>query len=406
MAAVLPFHETEEFHFPDDAGEGLSGLGALAAAKRTDSEMIAASNSELTRLLWNRTILHKAMAGKTFQLGVQDGQLMIRLSSAIPKTLVPWQGMSGNIQTVSFFSTNSKMRCPTFDLPAGSGLVGGACPAAGPAQTTSIGRGDKGGSILKVISGRTVMATEPNVEFNLARTVCASCYAVGGSYGQLSTQTVELVHLAVMQAAVADESIRSALIDAMAWAIPNLPFAKHQEGEGSFDEQGNVVGAKAGLAPPAEVRKRMARYPHVLRVHSSGDFFAPDYARIWLEVARRVQASHGDSIIFWAPTRTNFIPSWQKFWAEANVPSNFTIRPSAYHVGDPAPMVQGLSAGTSVLTEDDSKVSKGEKFDHQCGVYDLKAGNKTCVEAKDPEGREGCRACWMRPDLRVNYVAH
>jgi hypothetical protein len=410
MAAVLPFLETEEFHFPEEAGTGLSGLGSLAAAKRTDDEIVAASNMELTKLLWLREVLQKGLAGKTFQLVFdrKKGQLIIRLSSPLAADTVPWYGMQGDVQNVSFFSTNTKMRCPTFDLPAGSGLVGGACPAAGPAQTTSIGRGEKGGSILKVIDGRSVMALYPDVEFNLARSVCASCYATGGSYGKASTQLSELVHFAVMKAAILNPAMQAALIEALVWQIPNLPYAEYQEGE--EDEKSK----KRGAASPDEVRKRMALprpslpngYPNTIRIHSSGDFFDQRYARMWLEIARRVYQTHGMNIIFWAPTRTQFLPTWAKFWSEAEIPPNFTIRPSAYHVGDSAPMAQNLAAGTSVLTPEDSEVSKGEKFDHQCGVYDLDKGNRTCVEAKDPEGKPGCRACWVRPELRVNYVAH
>jgi hypothetical protein len=408
MAAVLPFLETEEFHFPEDTGEGLQGLGALAAANRTDEQIVGASNSELTRLLWTRTLLQQALKGVTFQLFADGGQLKIRLSKPIPAKLIPWQAMTADQQTFSLFSTNSKMRCPTFDLPAGSGLVGGACPAAGPAQSTSIGRGDKGGNLLTTIGGRTVLRLYPDVEYNLARSVCASCYATGGSYGQVSTQLNELVHLAVMQTAVqpGNEKVLKALIDALVWQIPLLPYDSYQAGKASVDASGQVTGAKAGLAAPDVVRERMKRYPKVIRIHSSGDFFSQPYAEMWLEVARQVQRTHGDQIIFWAPTRTSFIPTWAKFWDEADIPKNFTIRPSAYHVGDSAPAARGLASGTSVLTPDDSKISRGEKFDHQCGVYDLKAGNKTCVEALDPDGTPGCRACWVRGDLRVNYVAH
>lgn len=414
MAAVLPFLESEEFHFPENAGEGLAGLGALgAAADRTDAEIIGASNMELTKLLWMREVLQKALVGNSFRL-VHDAptnQLLIRLTHKIPKGVVPWYGMTNDTENVSLFSTNSKMRCPTFDLPAGSGLVGGSCPAAGPAQTTSLGRGDEGKNILKVISNKPVMTMYPDVEFNVARSVCASCYATGGTYGKSSTQLNELVHFALMKSAMQNPAMKAALIEALVWQVPNLPFALHQEGE---IEEGSAKHAK-GAATPEEARIRMAKprpgfphgYPNVVRIHSSGDFFNRTYAEMWLEVARRVYATHGMNIRFWAPTRTQFIPVWAEFWADADIPDNFTIRPSGYHVGDSAPMANGLAAGTSVLKEKDSAVSRGEKFDHQCGVYDLDPkADKSCVEAKDPNGAPGCRACWVHPAKRINYVAH
>lgn len=414
MAAILPFLETEEFHFPEDAGAGLNGLSALAASKTAD-EMVGKSNLELTRLLWARSLVEKELASRTFQLVIDTSKspsLIIRLNKAMPVDTVPWFRLSKAMQNINVFSTNSKMRCPTFDLPAGASSVGGTCPASGPAQTTSIGRGD---SVAKDMmtqrpDGRYFLKLYPDVEFNLARTVCAECYATGGTYGNTSTQVTEVVHAALVKAAMKDDAMREALTQAFVWQIPHLPYDRWQAGEGELDEEGNVVAKKAGHTPPDEVRKRMARFPKVIRVHSSGDFFNEKYASFWLDVARRVQAQHGEEIRFWAPTRTQFLPDWANYWTEqwkaGLIPSNFSIRPSGYHVGDPAPMLSGLAAGTSVLTPKDSAVSRGEKFDHQCGVYDLKEGNKTCVEALDPTGKPGCRACWVNPEKRVNYVAH
>ena len=410
MSAVLPFLETEEFHFPEDAGQGLNGLSALAALK-TNTEIVGKSNLELTRLLWARSLIQKELTARTFQLVIDTSKspsLIIRLNKPMPVDTVPWFRLSKAMQNINVFSTNSKMRCPTFDLPAGASSVGGTCPAAGPAQTTSIGRGDDAASAMltQKPDGRYVLKLYPTIEFNLARTVCAECYATGGTYGNTSTQVTELVHEALVKAAMKDSQMRAALLEAFVWQIPQLPFDRWQAGEGELDENGNVVAKKAGHTPPDEVRKRMARYPKVFRVHSSGDFFTTKYAQFWIDVARRVQEQHGEEILFWAPTRTQFLPNWMKFWAEANVPSNFIIRPSGYHIGDPAPESPGIAKGTSVLTPSDTKASKGEKYDHQCGVYDLKEGNKTCVEALDPQGNPGCRACWKNPEKRINYVAH
>jgi hypothetical protein len=158
----------------------------------------------------------------------------------------------------------------------------------------------------------------------------------------------------------------------------------------------------------------------VVRIHSSGDFFSIKYAEMWLEIARRLYAQHGNRYTLWAPTRTHVIPGADRaderasgfadFWAKADaagqIPPNFVIRPSAYHLGDYAPMPPGLAAGTSVLTPADAAQTKGVKYDHQCGVYDLARGNKTCVDARAPDGSKGCRACWEQPKTRVNYVAH
>jgi hypothetical protein len=276
--------------------------------------------------------------------------------------------------------------------------VGGACPAAGPAQTTSIGRGDTGSSILEKVGGKTRLKLYPEVEFNLSKTVCSYCYATGGKYGEPTVQIAELVRFAVVQSVLRDPSARERFIEAVVWQIPNLKFAKLQHGK---DESNNVVD------------RRMKDYPDVVRVHSSGDFYDPKYASMWLEIANRLYATHGTSIILWAPTRTHVIPAWQKFWEKNPPPPNFSIRPSAYQLGDYAPSAPNLAGGTSVLVPEDAVASKGIKFDHQCGVYDIGDDqDKTCVNAMSPPGRngekpsKGCRACWVRPELRINYVAH
>lgn len=431
MAAILPFLETEQFHFPKelDTGileaQGLSGLGAGVFPEGLRAEVerqakIAQSNGEMTRLLWTRTLIQRALSTRTFQLVRKGREFKIRLSEAFVPDTIPWARTASAARTFSFFSTNSKMRCPTFDLPAGAGSVGGACPAAGPAQTTSLGRNDKGGGLLAERDGRKVLRLYPDIGYNLASSVCSSCYATGGKYGEPSVQIREIVAYAVVQAALRDPAIRRTLVEAMVWQIPNLPFDKWEAGKGTkrdatgVDEDGDEAVKPAGaIETPQEVLERMKDYPDVIRVHSSGDFFDLDYARMWLEVANRLYETHGTSIMLWAPTRTQVVPTWAEFWKKNPPPPNFVIRPSGYHVGDPAPDAVNLARGTSVLVPADAAGTKGIKYDHQCGVYDLEKGNKTCVDAMSPPGRngekpqKGCRACWVRgDDLRINYVAH
>lgn len=429
MAAILPFLETEQYRFPEelDTGilesQGLSGLGAglLPEGARAAVEqqlMTAQSNGEMTRLLWTRTLIQRALSEKTFQLVRVGREFKIRLSTAFDRETIPWARASSSARTFSLFSTNSKMRCPTFDLPAGSGSVGGACPAAGPAQTTSIGRRDKGGGLLMERDGRTVLRLYPDIGYNLSSSVCSSCYATGGKYGEPSVQISELVRYAVVQAAIQSPEIYRTLVDAIVWQIPNLPFDRWEAGKAKkrdasgVDEDGDEdVKPQGKVESPQEVLKRMRNYPDVVRVHSSGDFFDPRYAKMWLEIANRLHRDYGTRIKLWAPTRTQVVPEWAEFWKSNPPPPNFVIRPSAYHVGDPAPAAVSLAGGTSVLVSADAAVTKGVKYDHQCGVYDLEKGNKTCVDAMSPpdergKAHKGCRACWVRPELRINYVAH
>lgn len=267
-------------------------------------------------------------------------------------------------------------------------------------------------------------AGEAAAPFNLGSSVCSHCYATGGKYGEPTVQISELVRYSVVQTAMKDPAFRKHLVEAMVWQIQNLPYAKWQEGVISkHDASGGDAGEdeadetaeKTKKEPPGLIRERMHGivngervrdpYPRVIRVHSSGDFYSPEYARFWLEIARRVRQTDPD-IVLWAPTRTHVLPKWAEFWQGESIPENFVIRPSAYGLGDYAPVAKNLSGGTSVLKPEDAAATKGVKYNHQCGVYDLAKGNKTCVSALDPDGIPGCRACWVRPDLRINYVAH
>jgi hypothetical protein len=318
--------------------------------------------------------------------------------------------LSSDVQNISLFSTNSKMRCPTFDLPAGAPSAGGACPGATPAQTVSLGArtgydastgvvtpdsfAGKGGILTKRSDGSYGLRMVPNVTYDLARSVCNTCYATGGKYQGATVQLTEIVHFSLADAASRDVSMGNAFVDAMVWQIPQLDYAGLLEhGAGETKEQTQARMAELG-------------YPNVVRVHSSGDFFSIKYAELWLRIARRLYREHGRKYQLWAPTRTHVLPEWAAWWADQKIPPNFTIRPSGYGIGDPAPAAYGLAAGTSVLTEDQTPMGAGIAYDHQCGVYALGKGEKSCVDAMSPDNKRGCRACWVRPDLRVNYTAH
>jgi hypothetical protein len=226
-----------------------------------------------------------------------------------------------------------------------------------------------------------------------------NCYASGGKYGEAVVQFAEVARFALVSSMLAQNE--EGLVDLLVRALEET-----QKWE-------SIDAKRHGIRP--------------VRVHSSGDFFSPKYASMWLKVAAKLHNNailakkSGDTsylpIVLWAPTRTHVLKGWSDFWKGQKIPPNFMIRPSAYSVGDPAPFIKRKSPtgtkGTSVLFADDSesRLTKGghgdgTKFDWQCGVYDLGKGEKTCVKAKAPDGKVGCRACWVRPDLAVNYVIH
>jgi intein/homing endonuclease len=182
-----------------------------------------------------------------------------------------------------------------------------------------------------------------------------------------------------------------------------------------------------------------------IRIHSSGDFFSFTYAAAWIEVANRVwdleieMGRTHPEIRFWAPTRTWAARGWVGKWdqlAEQLHQPNLIVRPSSYHVDDEAPgaLTDGWPVGaTSVINDHnrgmrpdmvkhlhdrfaqiEAERHRGEpddtRFDWTCQTYAVdKKGTdltRSCHDAPGPDGKMGCRACWNRPDLRINYTTH
>lgn len=405
MAFVVPYMEgptPEEVGYDGTLDESaLAGLGAdYKDADGTPVPKIATSHVELSRLQWLRALVAKALKNKPYRVKVTDEDVLVELAEPVDRTIVPWSKSAQDLARASLFSTNSKMRCPTFDLPSGVGSLGGSCPGAYWAQTTVAPKTLAALTDQKRWAERNVLKRK--IDPNAA--VCQNCYASGGTYGYTSTQFREVLIYAFVRSSMdtfapADGSALSArekLTRLFVYAITKtLTWSKQ-------DPSLNVGGRR--IKP--------------IRVHSSGDFFSTAYIDFWMEVARRVQTIDPD-IIFWAPTRTHVIKEFADHWKRITIPSNFVIRASGYHIGDAAPEKVNPSnaKGTSVLHETeveqrlkpvpgyDNKLD-GVKADHQCGVYSLGAGSKSCALAKGPNNSDGCRACWVHPELRVNYAAH
>ena len=115
------------------------------------------------------------------------------------------------------------------------------------------------------------------------------------------------------------------------------------------------------------------------RVHDSGDMFSPNYAYLWLRVCQKLE-----DVKFWIPTRM-----WrsknvhiQDALAALNSLPNVAVRPSALRFNDPAPKIEGLSAGTTAAKEGFNCPASTQK--NMCG---------------------DCRACWTK-DVEVSYHQH
>ncbi len=99
------------------------------------------------------------------------------------------------------------------------------------------------------------------------------------------------------------------------------------------------------------------------------------------------------------------------------------MRPSGYNFGDwaPGPLVPGNAKGTTSLYDinanvpaflksrvDASKVAlpgaAEPRADFNCQVYG--AEKPSCLASQAPDGKIGCRACWVHPELSISYSAH
>src|SRR4051812_19407617 len=146
--------------------------------------------------------------------------------------------------------------------------------------------------------------------------ICGSCYATKGCYRYASTQTAQSARYTWVRSAMKTPESREQWVRTMVLAI----------------------------------RASKTEY---FRGHDSGDFFNVAYVEAWTEVARRMP-----DVKFWFPTREYqakastdaFVvlnPRTAALQALAALP-NVTVRPSALEVGDAAPVVPGLAAGSAV----------------------------------------------------------
>lgn len=245
------------------------------------------------------------------------------------------------------------------------------------------------------------------------------CYASGGNYPSPHVQAGEMVKFWWIATCMKSEAGREEFIATMVEAVL------------------------------AENRKPTRHGIRPFRIHSSGDFFSPTYFDAWCEIARRVEKLD-PSVRFWAPTR---VWGQRHFdWGQLRGMKNLVVRPSAYHVGDFAPeeLVEGQARGTTAIYHSDNegmgaererlawsqlpetkraalrshfervRVRKGlgvgigadRRFDWNCQAYAVAADAKgqdlakSCTNAVGPDGKVGCRACWLNRALRICYTVH
>jgi hypothetical protein len=125
--------------------------------------------------------------------------------------------------------------------------------------------------------------------------------------------------------------------------------------------------------------RELGTFEAVYRVHDSGDLFSPSYARLWTRIAQNCP-----DVRFWIPTRQwrSRNEHMQAALRELAALPNMALRPSALRFNDPAPVIDGLSAGTTASSE-----------------------GFTCPASTQKNECRDCRACWSK-DVVVSYRKH
>lgn len=453
MSAVTIHIEQHVDDAPDDRAPMVCESGENLQGPRSCYPAVEQTHSGLTRSVWMRrtiedllngrtvTVIDGAAAGKT---GKGRSKLYFHLDPPVLKESIPWSRGTDDYEILSFMSTNSKMACPTWDLPAGSPLVGGSCPGATAGQTivpievrekinrqAPIGYGSAGGlytemptaakkrklAILNPYAFQGDLGRQPvgivgpvGQPVRVTDTICQICYAEGGNYATLGPQLRELVCYWWTRELLKTPEGTQEWINTMVRGVQGLNW-DHEE----------------------QIDPRTGKQIYPVRVHSAGDFFSPAYTAAWLQVAARLP-----EIFFWAPTRTwaaqgwmgttradgTWVPGhWARLLADIGIPhDNFSIRPSAYHTNDSAPGPESYpwdgpyqfpTAGTTSIyafadaTEpEDCGRSQDTRYDWACQTYAIGESSKSCQNALAPNNVLGCRACWLNPELRVNYTTH
>ncbi len=379
-------------------------LGGLSGVRETPRSL-EAMHKGLTGSHWVRSALGWYMqkvkirhewSGDTLLLRVVDAPMKDAEGPYIPRNAVPWYQMPKPVRGAKVWShTNGKMDCPVFDLPAGAKSAGGSCPGADEGQSIVA---ERHGTLRGTDDPAALLRDVPlNQQVDLRTTICMACYAETGPIAYTSNQLSQLMRH--IWSAGMINSHYDAFVDVLATSLLKM------------DE--SLFG---GACAPGAILP--------IRLHGGGDFYSEKYARAWIDVANTVAASgsKGARMRFWAPTRTWATKGWTELWRTRLLPRlrqpNFVVRPSSFHFDNPAPgpFLPGSGEGSTSMFLRNKKEEMDRKnfhaqgdekkfFDWQCPAYSLKEA-KSCTESPNPMGRKHCRACWIRPDLRINYPAH
>lgn len=204
------------------------------------------------------------------------------------------------------------------------------------------------------------VTTCPGAKISMKRAgenaVCHECYATAGFYNMPSTTNAQLTR--------------------RAWIAQSL----------AHDNGAEFVSVMVDMITQSV---RAARVP-LFRGHDSGDFYSVAYIRVWIKIARALP-----NVRFWFPTRSWVVPNLLEALQEFGNLPNVSLRPSALALDEPAPVISGFAAGTTVA--------------RSLPVMESLPGHKVCpatVPGNSPKCADnGCFDCWDRESAKA-YLLH
>lgn len=387
IPSALQFHGVPALGDTEPSGQSMLYMLGL--------EVLDKTHAELLNTAYIRQAVEQSLIGRSYHVqardikGARPNEVFIILDGPIVEgfedgeTVAAWSPpATPNAQQFKVLSWTSKMGAPSFSLPAGPAEAGGSCPGAAAGQSIVPAK--------KLLQASNLVRNITGKPVRLQQAICQYCYAEGGQYSTGQVQFAQVLrYLWTVQSSKTPEG-RAAWVEAMSYAVEHA----------NYRLEGGKVGKTEYLPERFE-----GRY---FRIHDSGDFFSKKYLMMWKEVANR----HPD-ILFWAPTRCWATPWGIKAVNEINAgESNLVIRPSAYHINEPAPLPEQLGPGWAKGSTcyHISLVPQGAAegaYDFDCQAYAVDSEHVTCRNATGPDGNPGCRACWRFGDeMAINYTLH
>lgn len=470
MGTQEPLDELTEAYSECAAGvaRGLSGLGEAEVASGafcpTPGEVMGEGHAGLTEFAWVRAIVLPALEGRHFRLvrteggpindgasaqqalpddnpveyvgrkrgwsGLQGSPRMAREyrielvdaggnPAPLPADFVPFAPMTTAVGSSPLLSWTSKLGAWSFSLPAGHTSLGGACPGAAAGQSPASAQAQRNQSVAvtkaladypspdanRLVDPASLVRRRGGVD--VAASICQTCYATSTNY----TYTSNIVHAYMrwlwqewaLKTPATDSRFSNMFVQVMVDAIDGADDYV----EGYYDPRKKERG-------PAEPPQWLAYPARFFRIHDAGDFVSLEAFKAWVEIANAFAPGNSSGftpVVLWVPTRMWAMGDKFTRALQSNPAKNLVVRPSAYELNQHAPDLGGAcAAGTTVYANGVATAAiAGEAprfFDWDCHAYAALGGKLSCRDAPAPDGQIGCRACWMRPELRINYRSH